>query len=191
MSLPVEQIYCDRCDFRSGTMVTWGNYSYRLADGREFPLCRALGWCHACDNLVPVESFDGRESIEAEINKLECHLKAAEPAGLARWLPWKRNNARYEQEYWREELAEVLNRRDFLSQRQSPPRCLKCAGTAVSPLKYDTPAAGMPAVRIDFVHPGCGGSLWIVSEGMRVAMRHRETLLFDGEGRPVGREDHG
>lgn len=191
MSLPVEKIYCDRCAFWSNTMVTWGNYSYRLADGREAPLYLVLGWCHTCNDIVPVENLMDREEVEESITELERSLKAAAPTGLSRWLPWMRNNARYEQEYWREELEEVMKRRDFLRQRQSPSRCLKCSGTDVAPLRYGVPAEGESAVRIDFLHPGCGGNLWIVSEGMRVAMRYRETLLFDGQGRPVGREDHG
>jgi len=188
MSLPVEQIYCDRCDFRSNTMVTWGNYSYRLADGRPAPLFRAPGWCHACSDIVPVENFEDRDRIEGELGEFERRLMESAPTGLARLLLWKRNNARYEQEHWQQELEEALNRRDFLSQRQNPPRCLKCADTAIVPLRYVTPAAGRPAVRIDFVHPGCGGSLWIVSDGLRVAMKLGELLTYDGQGCRLGRD---
>jgi len=64
MSLPVEKIYCDRCDFWSNTMATWGNYSYRLADGSGKP--------------------SGPGTIEAEIGEMERQLRAAAPTGLLR-----------------------------------------------------------------------------------------------------------
>ena len=191
MSLPVEKIYCDRCDFRSNTMVTWGNYSYRLADGREVSLYRTLGWCHACNDIVPIENLSDRERVEEGILELEAKIKTSEPAGLARWLPWKRNMARYEQQYWQAELTEALSRRLFFSQRQSPPRCLKCAATEIIPLKYVTPAVGDPPARINFVHPICGGSFWIVSDGLRIAMRFPKTLFYDNQGRSLDIESVG
>lgn len=79
MSLPVEQIYCDRCDFLSNTMVTWGNHSYRPADGRPAPLSRAPGWCHACSDIVPVEKFEDRDRIEGEIGEFERRLMESAP----------------------------------------------------------------------------------------------------------------
>lgn len=185
MSLPVERIYCDGCDFRSNSTVTSGHYLRRLADGREISLYRRLGWCHTCHDIVPVENLPDRETLAEGIRELESRIRASTRS--ARLFPWKRNKARYEEESWRGELEEVLSRRDFLSRRQSPPRCLRCASAEIVALEYVTPEVGAPPTRIDFIHPGCGGSLWMVSDGLRLNLRFSETLLYDGEGRQLGR----
>jgi len=63
----------------------------------------------------------------------------------------------------------------FLELRSTPPRCLSCGCTEITPIKVPSLEESEVA-RLDFVHPGCGGAFTVSSSGMRLAMSFSRQL---------------
>ncbi len=174
------RIYCDRCNFTSNTSRFWGSRKYLLADGREMWMAETWGWCFNCADLAAVEDLSCSESDwrrasrirealrEATLSACDCSRRVFTPLPEARLTALS------------QELEELECRLDFLSQRSATAKCLHCYSTAVAPVrsKWD----GTENFCLEFVHPSCGGGLWVGTWRMRILDLWMPTFLFDPEG---------
>jgi len=160
-------------------------FKYRLRIGKTLPIKRTLGWCHSCENFTAVEDFSDRSSIHQRISELETFLANTLDIDLSKVRQGfesldlktheqRRNNA------W--ELDNLKNRIPFFEKRESPPRCLMCASIYIVHLRFDPPTEGQGSVRLGFVNPTCGGSLFIETTSRRINMS-LDNIFYDREGR--------
>lgn len=184
MSLPVTTFYCTGCDFQQGNAGTWGIREYVLPNGVRLPVDWRLGWCEDCAGLAAVEvlSEDGRQK---DLKEAEAELAAHPPRPVRRWWQLHRfvlNSA------WRNRIGEWGRARlrlqsklddahdalDHIRRRSQARKCLACGSHRVhAPLVTNAEPWNDPEQpqRTGFVHPGCGGGLWMLEDGMRFALK--------------------
>lgn len=103
--------------------------------------------------------------------KIDNLRKGRKRADRFRWLKSFRDKA----ERLDEEIEEKELMLQFLELRSTPPRCLSCGCTEITPIKVPSLEESEVA-RLDFVHPGCGGAFTVSSSGMRLAMSFSRQL---------------
>ncbi len=133
MSMPADEIYCDRCDFQASTLKVWGSYEYLLPDGGRVPMSYRLGWCHSCGDLVVIEDLSVADQLTADMKKATDRLVPLIEPGLRNTLKRLRPLTRREINDLKLELHATESVLQLLRDRTSPARCLTCAGTDISP----------------------------------------------------------
>lgn len=209
MSMQSIHITCERCNFSSSDAVTWGSFIYVLSNGKELYAGRELGWCHSCSNFVAFEFFPNQEGIERKIdeigNKIEelkQEEKAYPPPSFLKKL-FNINNKidnTNKIELLRKELEEQFNKRLFLQERVSSPRCLNCGSIEVEGVKIENDSRIIteddPIRESDFdldkitnywtyfIHPGCGGH-FLLEESPYSIRYGFEPRYYDSEGNKI------
>ena len=112
-----------------------GDY-YRLADGSEITLCSGPVWCAACAKVTHGEQIESIQEIDRRIRDLErlaaeIRREMSRPPLPAPDAPGDRHQ--------QEQIAELKLRRDWRRQRRSPPKCLACGSTDITPLDHGKP----------------------------------------------------
>lgn len=180
MSLPTTTFFCTTCSFRQGDARTWGGKEYVLGNGVRIPLDWRLGWCHDCNGLAAVEELS-EEARGDELFEAQKTLASLGPPPVRRWWQLHRFLLRgwwhAKAENWMYYACQVEDAQDALrlvSERKTTPRCLACGSSRViAPLVTDRSEWRDEAGRrrTGFVHPGCGGELMMVMDGMRIGLR--------------------
>lgn len=184
MSLPVTTFYCTGCDFQQGNAGTWGIREYVLPNGVRLPVDWQLGWCEDCAGLASVEvlSEAGRQK---DLKEAEAELAAHPPRPIRHW--WQVHRYAFNSAWlhrigeWERALLRLQCKRDdardalnLIRARSQPPKCLACGSHRVhAPLVTDEEPwqdHGQPH-RTGFFHPGCGGELWMMEGGLRLALK--------------------
>jgi hypothetical protein len=186
MSLPVTKFYCKKCDFEGGDVGTWGMHEYVLPNSVRIPINRLLGWCDDCDQIASVELFSRTES-EKEVQQAEDAVEEhMQLLPRRRWWQlhqfvfywiWKHRVTEWESKQF-DLLCKLDDAKDVvvhLQQRKTPPRCLECGSRKVhAPVvtnsETDEYLEEKPCAT-GFVHPGCGGEIWMRMDGMRIALK--------------------
>lgn len=184
MSLQATTFYCTGCDFQQGNAGTWGIREYVLPNGVRLPVDWNLGWCEDCAGLAAVEvlSEDGRQK---DLKEAEVELAAHPPRPVRRWWQlhryvlnraWHNRVREWEHSQLRLQckLDDAHDALDLLRKRNQPCRCLACGSHRVhAPLVTNAEPWNDPEqpLRTGFLHPGCGGELWMREADIRFAMR--------------------
>lgn len=171
MSIATDSIFCDSCDFRAGTAVSWGRFIYRLQGGEEVSLNRTLGWCYSCASIEPIEVLSDKDKLEAGAHRLTTELDSF---GKVTFFERIRGGLRKREDAIKrltERLSEENKRLRFLAQRKSPPKCLACGSEEVEEMPHANPEEGGEPINLHFIHPHCGGTLWIEKTGIRYMFR--------------------
>jgi len=81
MSLPGNEIYCDKCDYKSAIFFRPIKIIYKTKTGEELSGYTERGWCYDCDNKVRIEYIERNglntkiENANIERNKLVEQLE--------------------------------------------------------------------------------------------------------------------
>ena len=197
MSWPVTTFYCTKCDFKQGDLVAWGAREYVLSHGIRIQVCSRLGWCEDCRGLAAVEDLS-QESRRADLEEATRELIALQFRPVRRWweLQWfiLAGLWRRKVETWNCCAGKVDDAKDALNliaSRKTPPRCLACGSNRVTaPLVTDTSEwrnTNQPK-RTGFLHPGCGGEMWMIEDGFRIALKP-SIRRYTPEGDSIEQED--
>ena len=196
--MPFSDITCDRCGEHWASTLLWGNFRYRLDDGRECDADRKMGWCGDCNSLVPMERLPTQDEVEQEITRAavalrnkEVEVEKAKPQDWATRLGYRAKLRDWEfhsrdkltkSTKW---LVEALALETLLTQRTTPERCMKCGSVNCRPVDFsDTiklDGQAKEPVKSREVHPGCGGVLCLSSSEMRVSLVEKD-YRFDQQG---------
>lgn len=184
MSLPATMFYCTGCDFEQGNVGTWGTREYVLPNGVRLPVEWELGWCEDCAGLAAVEvlSEAGRQK---DLKEAEAELAAHPPRPTRHWWQlrrfvfgrtWRNRVGEWERDWLRLQctLDDARDALDHIRLRGQPRKCLACGSHRVhAPLVTNAEPWNDPGQpqRTGFIHPGCGGELWMLDEGTRFALR--------------------
>ncbi|MDM9652054.1 hypothetical protein QU755_11275 [Pseudomonas wenzhouensis] len=200
MSMPVLTYGCTRCELRGWSSQTWG-YRYYSVDGQRLRMRSAMGWCHACGQIVAVErrpDLPAEQSLQLELSTLREQLANVPPVqkGRRRW--WFGPVSKTPEQRALEasitsverELSEIRLLLSLMGDRQESDRCLSCGSQAC----FHLPAAPV-AASFDFYsespqslaceHPGCGGLFTVCNEGVRFSIRPA-SRAYDLRGMPLG-----
>lgn len=191
MSVTDSTIWCDTCDFQSGSGRVFGIFIYRLPDGRDIDLFRISGWCHHCMNIEAIEDLGAQhlqnqkayylQQISNETTKLgKSILFKLFGCGRRDLLQWQTMLVILEEQQ--------LLYKSALIRRTSPPKCLRCGGTNITPVKLPSPKAG-EELELKFKHPGCGGKLRTKQSSTRFHIRFPRRI-YDLEGSFLGEEEN-
>lgn len=128
---------CSHCTYRREIGVP--PKAYVLPGGRSLPIQDSFGWCGACSGVTPCEALPAL----ADVERL-----------LAQAL--REDNERL--------VTEMEDTRNWISGRESPPRCLDCGSTSIQPFPL-----GWSLYRdeesdqdfLDIPHSGCRGMLHV------------------------------
>jgi hypothetical protein len=201
MSLPATNFYCTKCDFLQGDARTWGTKEYLLPNGVRLLVDWRLGWCEDCVGLAAVESLkiDNRRK---KVEKAEQEFARHPPRPVRRWWHlhrfvqsrlWRLRVEDWEQQsfYLTSTLDDARDTLDLLGQRKNPPRCLTCGSTrVVEPLVQHREAWDdlSQTKATGFIHPGCGGELWMIDSGLRFII-WQMVRRYTAEGDFIAEED--
>lgn len=180
MSWPVTTYYCTKCDFKQGDLVTWGTKEYVLGNGVRIQAWPRLGWCEDCRELAAVEDLSV-ESHRADLDKAVNELIAPGFRPVRRWweLHWFILPGLWHRKFkdWNccvSKIDDAMDTLRLIARRKTPPRCLACGSNHVTaPLVTDRSEwrdTSQPK-KTGFVHPGCGGEMWMLMDGFRIALK--------------------
>jgi len=186
MSLPGYVISCDRCGVSGGSTLLLEPCAYGFPDERTLPIDIALGCCARCNQIVPVEVIANLQEVRSSADRIVEQLRTLQPKGVFRLFPFLLGSIRFEIAQLQRDLSDLQLRVEFLSSRQSPPRCLRCGCHEIARIPLEAPGQHSRK-KLDFIHPGCGGSLWAEVSPMRFHLRNRASQMFNPEGLPLSR----
>ncbi len=141
----VYEAQCLGGDFQQ-RIIAFPIYGYRLEEAPDVHMWVQLAWCRDCQKVVHAEHLLSPGEAEERVE-----------GGTNR-------NVRRDAERYHEMLVS----------RQSPPRCLHCGGTEI------TPASGNGSERL-LTHPACGNNITFHHSGH--ARLSDETHLYSSEGK--------
>jgi hypothetical protein len=190
MSMATYQLHCERCDYSAGSGLTWGHFEYETDSGR-LPVDRTLGWCNHCHGFQPIEAFNNvdEEWLMADVARLADSVKAGVWGRLWRLFGFFTREDQRSLETVREAIDSLL----LASRRRGSERCLRCGSTDHQVFNYamqpDEQLNYTGTQQTGFTHPGCGGTIQLVGEGMRFAMSFHSKKVYSAEGELL-REEH-
>lgn len=160
MSWPVTRFSCTRCDYVQGNTHTWGRREYLLDDGVRVNVPRLLGWCNDCQGVALIEDLSGDEQRAA------LRDGKAELSVLRFWKIRQRQMLQVV-------MADLCDVLELLQVRHSSARCLCCGSTSVTLFSKHKETGGEmnDNQKMEFVHPGCDGTIESSFGDMRIALR--------------------
>ena len=176
MSLESLSIRCEACDFASSSMRIWGQYLYKTSPHSVIYVNRTAGWCYSCQNISPIEDFTDYENVKQELQEYIEKRIAHEKTMMYRLFSYKSKDHLY----INDRIVQLTDRLRLYENRVSPPKCLECGSTDVVPVKlpYYSDSDKHP---LNFIHPNCGGTLYIQNTMIRFTMRFTKRF-YDVEG---------
>lgn len=184
MSMPVTTSYCTGCDFQQGNAGTWGVREYVLPNGVRLPVDWRLGWCEDCAGLAAVEVLSEDDRLK-DLKEAEAELAAHPPRPVRHWWhlyryvlnsAWHNRIGEWERARLRlqSKLDDAHDALAHIRRRSQACKCLACGSHRVhAPLVTNAEPWNNPeqAQRTGFIHPGCGGELWMMEDGLRLALK--------------------
>jgi len=163
MSMEDVEIWCDRCDFKSGSGRTFGRYFYELKNGQLVDLNREPGWCYRCENIESIENFSDKDFIKNEIdNNISARQKITTSISFKLFGHQKKHVMQFE-----EKIVQMNYRLFIHEQRKSLPKCLRCGSTDIISVKIPDPPEGA-IEELPIMHLKCGGRLLAKHSDFRV-----------------------
>lgn len=158
-------VACDRCDynFTLHTSATrdFTHDVYDFGNGILIPLLRRRDWCLDCNTMAWVEDIPTESQISMLLERFKKDVDEF-TTGINIWLS-EPLNAHYQsilrnQDIWRH-WAHYRNAGQY---HQYASRCLKCGCQQLGGLDQSVLDKGQS--NLAFVHPGCGGNLYVAKE---------------------------
>jgi hypothetical protein len=147
--------FCSTCHASGNDSYIDSRFEYVLPEGCATDAPMAVGWCHDCRGLRPIETLERNYWIGqirligqrlTSISIKHRPLRKSLVTYLEDWGDEKPYAMSLEPEVlagWEDKLERALVGFDFLALRRSPPHCIECGGTNFE--------------RSGFMHPGCSG----------------------------------
>lgn len=167
---------CDSCKYVREVFSPIREYvvgEKRLAVRSQF------AWCHGCQNVVLGEWLDPLDQVEEAL-----HLAESRDPSHLRWS--RPHSSESLDEFFDRTIASLHLRKEWRTQRVSPPRCLECGSFAIAAFPYQETHAlgpgecGCQIFKFRLRHPGCRGDL--VIKGHRHTLAEQTVELFTAEG---------
>lgn len=130
MSLPIQPVFCTRCDFKTDVYGKPIFVFYVLPDGSEVLGHRVTGWCVQCNDIKDLESGNAATNIREELVRLETTARRGSLVGLFRRLVGSAAAQAAEIEGIKAKLR-------LAEPRMSKSRCLTCGSESIQPLTFD------------------------------------------------------
>lgn len=160
-------IACDGCDYVQDLHAS--SYNYELSEEDMLPIETRLAWCHECGAVSEVEFLPDLAETEKQIQRLESE----DPELMA--------TLEAEGRFAEDEIEFQTLIRDWLRQRESPPRCLACGSTRIEePWALNDSRDQEDTGVLTYPHPGCSGALSV--KGMTVQPAGGFPRTYDPEG---------
>jgi len=158
MSLPNLKIKCKGCNFKQIILPIPVDCYYKFYDGETIPAYRTIAWCYNCNKIVGAEKLPSAKDIALQIIE----------------------NKNMEMDF---EFKRTLQ---WISERKSPPRCLKCGSIDITYISFDFEANNSEKhiIGLGFRHE-CGGQFFsydYAEEGEIRFMFVTQKALIDPEG---------
>ena len=184
MSTVDNPIKCTKCNFRSSSDVIIGRMMYH--DGENsYAINSAYAWCYDCKTIVPMESFPKIEDIKEKLEKVSEKITYFENARFFEKFKAGYRSVKNSIDYYYSQESEYRWFINFLEDRKSPPRCLRCGSTEAK--KMNIPHIGRynegpKQIKLDFKHPLCGGDLYIEDGTISNFYSFGNGLHYNAEG---------
>ena len=131
--------------------------SYKLEDGTTVNIERTFAWCSGCTEVVWAESILSLEELRGEREGLDN--PSDETIDYLTSLAGRYST--FEEELERS-ISFLDERIRWRESRESPPRCLSCGSTEITPGIEGETNSGNPKWEIPC--PACGGTIRVLSE---------------------------
>lgn len=136
-------------------------YNYHLADGSRLHVIQQVAWCRDCGRFVLAEYLPSIEELQEEL----AGYRSGDREWIERWVfvsDGKPVAIR---------IAELKRYREWRLTRQSPPRCLECGMTDITPSPMDR----------EFPHPATGEHLVVGTNGFTTTPSQPAEYSPEGE----------
>lgn len=197
MSIPVLTFGCTACDLKAWDTQTWG-YRFYKADGKQFRMRVAMGWCQSCCALSAVE-IKPNAGLEAQLVAKIAQLRIGLEEQLIRTPPTRRwwqlmaikssevMRAEYKLADAQKELASLRQLLPLMASRRSGHRCLGCGSEdclhiSPPPVEASFDHFHPAPVPLGISHPGCGGEFTVCSDGLCLSVQTVQRA-YDLDGR--------
>lgn len=198
MSMPVLTYSCSSCELTAWDAMLWG-HRYYLVGRERYQMRVGMGWCHACEALVPSEKrphIDREARLVQESDRLtqalvdQRRLDGDKGSG---WPLYRRDSAaasrlKVQLAATQQTLKQVRKLRKLMQGRISGNRCLACGSDNTFLLPESPVANGLfdnasrLPVKLGCRHPQCGGELMVQATGLCLSVR-LTSCAYDLEGR--------
>ena len=199
MSMPATSITCDRCNFTTSNTVFWGIYYYQINDDSLIHIERGAGWCFDCQTFTSIEELN-KEKAMAKLHRLKKELSEHQEQ-LSKIESYKTGfitklftsgskfaDLKEKVNYLQTNVNEALLYVNLINSRKSPPRCLRCCRSNITPFVIPSVEDGSGKHLSGFIHPNCGGNIIVENEGIRIAKKLR-TRIYSMEGNFLKEEE--
>ena len=163
---------CDRC--RYGDSFTSPLRSYELPDAATVAIETTFVWCDACRAIRWGEILPDLVQLEGDL----ASARAEDPQVIER-LKLSAGRHITLDELLADHIDRLRRRVAWRRSRKSPPRCLECGSLEVTPLRRSHTRGGSDKWILQ-EHPGCGGTVTVVS--LAVLALDRRWIRYGPEG---------
>jgi hypothetical protein len=166
------RVKCDGCNFEQ--LLSELPRSYRLPNDVVIHVETGWAWCATCQNVTQSEEIRPLEDIQRELDA----AIAREPE-IVDWVREIISPSEDFEAAYQRTLARFAQRRDWRQSRQSPPRCLECGATAITPFVWHEADNPDDDHFVPVSHPGCNGLLHLSLAGLN---RPAIQFFYNSEG---------
>ncbi len=163
MSYATAYIYCDKCNYTNTANIEPIGRFYKITMFNELHCKSTDGWCHSCNKNVLIEDFktERKSFIQDEYLKWKKSIKCKSLLHFLTNLWWKRQ----------------------IDKNNSPKRCLSCGSTDIEKIIIPYPEEIDKPININYLHPSCGGSLFVKNIGLRFIPKYHEKKIYTLNGK--------
>lgn len=191
--MPDCALYCTECDL-TGLLHGPPKISYYRISGDNLPMNWGLGYCENCNHIGRIrEKLLSPEEIEKEILTNQEYLGGDEPFFKKLLLQMAFSTRAFRKKIV-EEIKSLEKLPDLYQSRIGHEICYECGSSKIIDLTGDT---GLPCYDFSyrgnkstgFVHPSCGGEIWVRANDMRLMYITPDPEMFDVVGNRLIRQN--
>lgn len=204
MSIAYETIGCTNCDYEVGSHILWGESVYEMQILGTVRIKKRLGWCDDCATLVPLEDLrprklDSNKATDNNLNGIVADIAKKHTQLHQNLIGIKLITSKTQrQEFLRQsnalgavvcELQACLCRsaeeerfNNVITTRKSQAKCLNCSSSKIFFCDLLNPTADSELIKLDYVHPNCGGKFTVLPNRNRAAIKFTQIRINSSEG---------
>ena len=191
MSMPSYKVCCDKCDYQAWSHKLWGAKEYIDSNGKGIPVDATLGWCHKCQSIEPIESFDNTATYVSKLHDSLEAIKADTNSLFKLFFIRLMSRFRVTDKYFVNEAQEYARKIEQDIKRKGTEKCLTCGSNDVELYVGDKSIGWHSISEVDdenaflnIQHPNCGGEFYIPPDIIRIAMA-LEQIKFSLDGNEI------
>lgn len=163
MSYATAYIYCDKCNYSNTAHFEPIGLFYKIFIFNYLHIKSTNGWCESCNKNVLIEDFeiDRKSFIQRAYSKWKESIKRKSPVDSLTNIWWKK---------------QLLN-------NDSPRKCLTCGSSDVENIKIPYTEEIDKPIKINFLHPKCGGNLFVKNIGLRIIPKYHNKRYYTLNGK--------